>query len=313
MSKAILQECLSEAKNNTYAWELYFFKIDRRRSNQYESYKIRFRYSSYLSNYAQQLLDCMLSFYIDKIDGVEEYNGFNTKVSCDKLLINNDLIRDSWNSFETSIATSNDDRLNDKDRYNGYVLVGCPQENDANNNLKSVTFIKVANPLIKLETKKSLVFKNNDNNELDTITDDICRLYFNADSLVINDSLYNFNHSFEKLFNIEQTLHNVKDSAIQKIIATESISDNDCFANYLQQSNSRTFISMNEDRVKNIEDSTKRRYIGDMLGIEINTEDKFVVSSLDEATSLIKYLCYKIVKEADTNNILEASSLIKRN
>lgn len=310
MSKDKLKVCLSAAKDDKYAWSLYFFKIDRRNSNPYEAYKIRFRNNSYLPSYVKKLIDCMLTFYINKIDEVEDYDGFNTKISCDKLLIDNDLIKINWDSFEKSIAKSNEDTI--KDDNNGYVLVGQPILNDVENKLKAITFIKLSNPIIKLETKKTVVFKNTDNNELDAITDNICRLYLTADSILIDKCLYNFNHSFEKLFNIEQTLHKVKNSAIQKIIDTKAISNNNDFLNYSRQYNSpRTFVSLNKERISLIEDCGKRSKISTMLNINLDSEGKFIINSFEQTKSLIKYLCYKRFQEADTNYILETNSVKK--
>ena len=43
MDKDLLIEELKNARENAYGWSLYFFKIDRRNSNPFTAYKVRFK------------------------------------------------------------------------------------------------------------------------------------------------------------------------------------------------------------------------------------------------------------------------------
>ena len=94
---------------------------------------------------------------------------------------------------------------------------------------KSVTFVKVANPITKLTNKKSVVFSSTANDELDLITDDVCRLYLTVDFIAYNDVMYTFNHTFETVFNLEKTMAKVKQHAIEEIAGTKVFSDIDTF------------------------------------------------------------------------------------
>lgn len=46
-----------------------------------------------------------------------------------------------------------------------------------------------------------------------------------------------------------------------------------------------------------------------MLKIELDLSGDFIIDSKEKASYLIKYLCYKIFKDGETNDILEASTI----
>lgn len=125
MSKAVLQNMCESIIQNEYVWILYFFKIDRRSKQQpYKTYKVRFKNANYLPSYAKSLLYATRKYQIDPISQVQEYNGENTKVTCDKLQLTNPLISAQWNDFINSVIASSDDKIEGK--LNGYILVGQP-------------------------------------------------------------------------------------------------------------------------------------------------------------------------------------------
>lgn len=305
MSRDIINKALGFAKTRDYVWNLYFIRIDRRTINTYESYKIKFKKNTYLLNYSKRLVETIMKYSLPTIESVNNYDGYNTKVSCDKISIENVVLKDQYDLLISSLVHSNDERL--KKKYNGYILIGQSQIDDEFNN---IMFIKMANPIIKLDTKKSVVFKNSEDDELDVITDDILRLYLTVDSIVINKTMYCFNHSFEQLFNLEKTLHKVKEQAINTIISTNIASVNEEFEAYLKQiTNSRMFISLNSDRISLIKKLDSREIISDITGVELGESKKFNIKSKEDAENICKYLCMKVIKEADTNAIYEAGSV----
>lgn len=85
MDKNKLIETLISSKDNEYNWNLYFFKIDRRNSNPYIAYKIRFKNDQYIIEYAKTLVDMVVKYQLEKIKEIKDYTGENTKVSCDRL------------------------------------------------------------------------------------------------------------------------------------------------------------------------------------------------------------------------------------
>ena len=306
MSKQILQNLFASLETNEYVWSLYFFKIDRRgRQQPYSTYKVRFKNDNYLPTYANSLLNATKRFQVEPLSCVQDYDGENTKVTCDKISIENELISEQWTSFYNSAAAATDKTIEGK--LHGYILAGQPTDE----NLKPVTFVKIANPVTKMNTKKSIVFTNN-NDELDLMSDDVYRLYLTVDFIVYEQNMYTFNHSFEKLFNIEKTMSKVKAVAIEKIVDTNGIANADDFKNFAKQySSSRTFITLKEERLERLKTSEQRRKVAERLNLSLDETDNIVVENAEQASLLIRYLCYKVFVDGETNDLLEASTVTK--
>lgn len=75
MDKDLLIEELKNARENAYGWSLYFFKIDRRNSNPFTAYKVRFKNCRYLPEYAKILIDMVIKYQMKKINEIKEYTG----------------------------------------------------------------------------------------------------------------------------------------------------------------------------------------------------------------------------------------------
>lgn len=305
MSKETLLDVCNADKAEHYTWSMFFYKIDRRsREQPYKFHKVRFKNDQYLLTYAKSLMGSVNKFQITPIEAVQEYDGANTKVSCDKIALEHDLISSPWSSFVRALISASDDKIQGK--VNGYVLFGEAQGDDDN----SVTFIKTANPITNLTNKKSVVFTTTTQDELDMFTDTVCRLYLNTDILVTGTIMYTFNHNFEALFDIEKTMAKVKNIAIDAIVATNAFSDVESFKTYASQyTSSRTFITLKSDRIERVQDKHTRRIVASMLGINLDGAGNFIIDSKKKAANLIKYLCFKIFKDGETNDILEASTI----
>lgn len=306
MSKQILQDMFDILESNKYVWSLYFFKIDRRgRQQPYSTYKVRFKNDEYLPTYANSLLNATKRFQVEPISCVQDYDGENTKVTCDKISITNELISEQWTSFFNSASAATDKKIDGN--LHGYILAGQPSDES----LKPVTFVKIANPVTKMNTKKSVVFTNN-NDELDLMSDDVYRLYLTVDFIVFEDNMYTFNHSFEKLFFIEKTMAKVKSAAIEKIIDTNVIANADDFEDYAKRySSSRTFITLKDERLERIKIPGLRREIADRFNLPLDESDNFRIKNAEQASVLIRYLCYKLFVDGETNDLLEASTVTK--
>ena len=307
MSKAVLiNSCNTDAANN-YVWSMCFYKIDRRSKEQpYKFHKIRFKNNDYLTSYAASLMGCINKHQISPIDSVQEYDGENTKVSCDKLSLDNELISVLWTSFVTALGKASDEKI--KGKVNGYVLFGISKSDSK----KTLTFIKSANPITSLINKRSVVFTATADNELEMFSDSVCRLYLNTDAMVIGNTMYTFNHNFESIFDIEKTMIKVKSKAIDQIIATNAFSDSESFKTYANQyTSNRTFVTLKEERMKRIKDKRKRKNVASMLGIELDEAGDLIIDTKEKAALLIKYICFKIFKDGETNDVLEASTISK--
>lgn len=305
MSKDLLISTCAGDNSEQYTWSLYFYKIDRRSKEQpYKFHKVRFKNDSYSLAYAKSLMSSVSKFQIAPIESVQEYDGENTKVSCDKLTLDNELISSQWTSFIQALSCASDEKVTGK--INGYVLFGVSKEDTS----KSITFIKTANPITNLTNKRAVVFAATAENELDMFADTVCRLYLNTDIMVVGTTMYTYNHNFEALFDIEKTMTKVKNSAIDAMISTDALADCESFKTYATQyTSSRTFITLKQERLKRVSDKRIRKSIATMLKIELDETGEFIIDSKEKASRLIRYLCYKIFKDGETNDILEASTI----
>ena len=196
MSKAVLKTICECGKDSQYSWSLFFFKTDKRNKQPYKVFKVRFKNANYLNTYAANLIETVGKFQIGPISDVQDYDGENSKVSCDKIELSNPLISEQWALFTEAVAKATDSKADG--RINGYILYGQPLKEED----KPITFVKVANPITKLTNKKSVVFTTTASDELELMSDDVCRLYLTSDFIVFDGILYTFNHTFETIFNL---------------------------------------------------------------------------------------------------------------
>lgn len=304
MDKELLIEALENIGTSSYSWALYFFKIDRRNNNPYTTYKVRFKNDRYLPEYAKSLVDMIVKYQLGKIAEIKDYTGENTKVSCDKIETSNELVKEQWDYFVRDIADASDEKVEGK--YHGYVLEGTP----ASNNAKSLVFLKMANPIINLKNKRSAVFTFDDNSELAEMSDEVCKLHMDTDCIVVDEVIYSFNYKFEDLFNIEKTMQKVKNKALEEIVSIDAFDNKEEFEQMARAYKSpRTFITLKSERVERIKNKTKRKKVAGMLKIEVNDDGKFMFKNDEEVSLLLRYLCFKVFKDDETKELLEANNV----
>ena len=71
----------------------------------------------------------------------------------------------------------------------------------------------------------------------------------------------------------------------------------------------RTFITLKSERIERIRNMAKRKDVASMLKIEISQNGKFILKNAEEVSLLLRYLCYKVFKDAETKELLEASNV----
>ena len=128
--------------------------------------------------------------------------------------------------------------------------------------------------------------------------------------MVVDEMIYSFNYRFEDLFNIEKTMQKVKNKALEKIVSIDAFHDKEQFALMAKAYKSpRTFITLKSERIERIRNKTKRKKVADMLKIEINKDGKFEFKNEEEVSLLIRYLCFKVFKDDETKELLEANNV----
>lgn len=147
---------------------------------------------------------------------------------------------------------------------------------------------------------------------MDLITDDICRLYLTVDFIAYEGAMYTFNHTFKTVFNLEKTMAKVKKGAIDEIAGTNVFSDIDTFKSLASQyKSSRTFITLKPERINLIKNKRSRKSVADMLHLPLDTNGNFAITTAEEASLLIRYLCFKIFQDNETKDVLEANTVTK--
>ncbi len=97
----------------------------------------------------------------------------------------------------------------------------------------------------------------------------------------------------------------------KEILATACSSDNaDNFvwSMYFYKIDRRA-ITLKQERIDRVTDKRKRKAVASMLKIDLDESGDFIIDSKEKASYLIKYLCYKIFKDGETKDILEASTI----
>lgn len=304
MDKQMLIEIMEKVETGAYSWMLYFFKIDRRNNNPFTAYKIRFKNDQYLPKYAESLAEMVVKYQLRKINEIKDYTGENTKVSCDRIETSNELVKEQWDYFVEDIVRASDEKVEGK--YHGYVLEG----KSINSSGKSLILLKMANPIISLKNKRSVVFTFDSNSELAEITDEVCKLRMDADCIVVDETIYSFNYKFEDLLNIEKTMQKVKNKAIEQIATIDAFENKEEFEQMARAYKSpRTFITLKSERIERIKNKTKRKKVASMLKIEVSDDGKFVFKNEEEVSLLLRYLCFKVFKDDETKELLEANNV----
>jgi hypothetical protein len=252
----------------------------------------------------------IIKFQIDKIEDVQKYNGMNSKISCDKIRIDNDLIAEQWNLFNSAVGDATDSKISGK--VHGYILVGQPSQKDETH--QPIVFVKAGSPVTQVNSDKSISFTCSPNNELEDISDVVCRLYLSSDFIVVGETLYTFTYKFENIFNIEKTMQKMKMSVISDIIGTGAFSNNDDIQSFMKSyTSTRTFLSLNKDRMERLSIPSNRIDIAQLLNLGIDSAGTIQIDTREQAHQLIKYLCYKIFQDKESDRIIEVNSVVNDN
>ena len=176
----------------------------------------------------------------------------------------------------------------------------------------AMTMVKMANPVIELSNKRSSVFRFNEDDELDMMSDCFCRLYMDVDMIVIEGYAYAFNLKVETFFNLEKTMQKIKDRAISRLGAYGTFSDEEQFYQYARSySSPRTFLTFHHERAMKLSSRNGRKQVADLLKLKLDGKDRLCFDKKDDVSLLIKYICFKIFKDDETKGLLEATNVNK--
>lgn len=122
--------------------------------------------------------------------------------------------------------------------------------------------------------------------------------------------MYAFNQKFEGIFQIEKTLHRLKMQAVEQIMDTAAFVNAEKVQTFMSRYTSpKTFLTLRVQRVEKLKSFSGRVEIAELLGLKTD-KAKIIIDDQEQANQLIKYLCYKILQDKETDNLIEVSSVI---
>lgn len=108
----------------------------------------------------------------------------------------------------------------------------------------------------------------------------------------------------------EENMGKVKNKALEEIVSIDAFDNIEEFEQMARAYKSpRTFITLKSERVERIKNKTKRKKVASMLKIEVNDDGKFVFKNDEEVSLLLRYLCFKVFKDDETKELLEANNV----
>lgn len=163
-----------------------------------------------------------------------------------------------------------------------------------------------------MQKQKGITFRFTGEDELDMMSDDICRLYMDTDMIIIGDWLYSFNLKVETLFHMEKTMKKIRERSIALLEGSGALADGEAFLEYAKAyPSSRTFITLSGERMQRLKDGKKRREVANLLKLATDRQGRIRVADKEEASLLIRYICFKIFKDYETQGLLEGSNITK--
>ena len=108
------------------------------------------------------------------------------------------------------------------------------------------------------------------------------------------------------------SMQKIKARAMEQILEIDAFADSERFSELAKSYKSpRTFITLKQERIDRLVDEDSRVKVAKLLKIPVDGNGKLEIFTEEEAGLLIKYLCFKIFQEAETNDLLEAASVSK--
>ena len=131
---------------------------------------------------------------------------------------------------------------------------------------------------------------------------------------MIADALYSFNHNFEGMFNLEKTLHRLKIQAVESIMDTNAFQNAEKVRGFMKSYTSpKTFLTLKPQRMSKLQTPEGRVEIAKRLRINTTEFNDLIIDDQGQANKLIKYLCYKIFQDKETDNLIEVNSVVNDN
>lgn len=281
--------------SNSYTWSLYFFYRNKGEEPSFDVKLIKFKKDNFLTDYVDQLASCVLEYQINKLENVENYDGTNTKISCDKLPLSAELIAKAWDQLAVKICHAEEGKLK---KVTGYLIEG-----ESRINSRTVTMVKIGSPITNFSNSSTRVSFAEVDDELDLLNDSICRFYLNIDFFRLDDTIYTFNQRFEQIFGMAKTMDRVREHAVDNIKRTGAfVGDIERIIKRNIKSG-RIFLTLNNERLVKLYEDIGREYIASQLNISLNEDGLFENMTKEELKLLIRYICNQVFIDDESKEL----------
>lgn len=231
---------------------------------------------------------------------MEEYDSNTISNVIYKMKITNDIIKEAYDLFTNALANPDTESDPTKNKYDCYVLKSSIEKDEEDIPVK---FIFMNNPIKILKNKFIKV-----GDKYKEITDNVIGLSLNIDMLTYGDTIYFFNNSGEKLFNMERAYKKICQDKIEEIKDMEIVTDIEIFMNVASSGhNPRKFISFNKENLELLKDNKMKNNISEQFNIPL-INGKFDTSNNEVSEKLIKLLCGKGKIDPFNNKPVEVAS-----
>lgn len=304
MSLDKLEECKKNIQNigemSFNAYILNFNNLDE--ITEYTSYKLKFD-KDILQQISLSMVECFINLIKKKNFLFEDYDGYNNKISVDKINIENELISENWKNLLSSIENYNEFKSFNIKSNSFFVEIG----NNTNDNI----YLIIKQSPLNIFKKQKNIFKVNDFT-VENTEDKLIRFPKSTDIIIYKDIMYNINYNFEDIFGINNSIKCFCKKNINHLISSEIVyfKDNINIEKFFDKKKVyKRFLTYSETKIPILLQEDKRKYIKEKLNIDFNSdENQYILDSDEKIDNFTKIISGKIHKDFFNDNLLEVSS-----
>lgn len=311
MSYSLIKEGLQKV-NEVSSWKSLLISYDHKTyPNEFTCYIMNFSTSKLLKDVINNMCKTYL-YKVNNFEGkVQEYTGFNSKNTIDKISTNSDLISESWNSLIQHINAYDDTTKLKEIEANAFIFVGTYlNENGEHKNLYLLTR---KNPIINLEKdrNRSTIFTSQ-HNTITEATDPLVQFSKCFDALIYNNTAYMINSNCESVFNMEYSHKKICHRCLDELESTNLIKDIDSYRQFATSGQTpKKFITYDKVIVDKLKEPKNQKKLSNYLKIPYNSSTKqFDLSNAEHSKNFTLAICGKTKFNMFDDGLCEVPSSI---
>lgn len=263
--------------------QLLKIKISKKTGIAYTGREIIFSPDGKLREFVEELSEKYIGGLQKNYTNVQKYDGSAIGNVIYKMYTSNDLIKEDYKKLIESLATPDTEIPPLEFDAQAYVIKGIIE---IDNEIKTVRIVTMQKPITTLRHKfmySSSSFKE--------ISSKVISLKEQIDVLIIDDIIYMFNLSGERLFNMERTYKKICSDKLQEISDCDFLTEFSVFEKDASSGhNPRRFVSFNDRNLQELKNKKTREKIAKIFGIVLKG-GKVDTTVEGNNNKLVKLLC----------------------